>query len=114
MMRSSIALLFCLLVSSASISTAQQNISAATLGGVVEDVNGSVIGGATVTIVNLATNQSQNAVSDVAGRFRFNYVPVGTYDLSAKKDGFDEIDQKITTTLGQALEIKAVLRKMPQ
>lgn len=110
MVRSSIALFFCLLVSSVSIATAQQNISAATLGGVVEDVNGSVVGGATVIIVNSATNQSQNAISDIAGHFRFNYVTVGTYDLKVRKDGFDETNQKITTTLGQALEIKAVLR----
>jgi hypothetical protein len=98
------------LVLSASIAAAQQSVSAATLSGFVEDVNGAVVGGAAVTVVNAARNQSQTVVSHADGRFRFSYLPVGSYEIKADKTGFEDAGQQFTATVGQALEIKVVLR----
>jgi hypothetical protein len=89
---------------------AQQNISAASLSGVIEDTNQSIISGANVSATNLETNQTQTAVSDAEGRFRFAYLPVGNYEIKAAQNGFENSSRKITATVGQVLELKLVLR----
>lgn len=88
---------------------AQQNISAATLSGAVADANGAVIGGAKVSAANLETNQTQTAISDADGRFRFSYLPIGGYEIRVEQNGFQTITRKITLTVGQNSEIKFAL-----
>lgn len=88
---------------------AQQNVSAATLSGVVEDNNSAVVAGANIAVVNSDTNQTQRGVSDANGRFRFSYLPVGSYEMQVEKDGFDTRRQKFTATVGQALEFRTAL-----
>ena len=67
---------------------AQQAVNSATLGGRIEDANGALMPGVTVTADAVETGRRQTAVSDGEGRYRFPYVPVGTYVLKAEKDGF--------------------------
>ena len=88
---------------------AQQNISAATLSGTVEDANGASVGGAKVSATNLETNQTQTANTDEDGRFRFAYLPVGSYEIHAEQAGFQAVNRKITLTVGQISELKFVL-----
>jgi outer membrane receptor for ferrienterochelin and colicin len=89
----------------AHIASAQQTVSAAVLSGQIEDLNGAVIAGANVSLKNFETNQTQTTVSGDDGRFRFAYVQVGNYELRAEKNGFEISTRKLTTTIGQALEI---------
>ena len=89
---------------------AQQNISAATLSGTIEDSNGASVRGVSVVAANLETNRSQTTISDENGRFRFAYLPVGNYEIKANADGFTPLNQKLTATVGQALEIKLQLQ----
>lgn len=89
---------------------AQQTVSAATLSGTVEDANGAVIEGVSVSTNNLETNQTQTSVSDENGRFRFAYLPVGDYEIKAEASGFAPFRRKLTATVGQALEIKLELK----
>lgn len=84
---------------------AQQTITSATLSGRVEDTNGAGLGGATLTIRNLENNQQLTTVSDEAGRYRFSYLPVGSYELLVEHDGFTSINERLTLTVGQALEV---------
>ena len=56
-----------------------QTLTSASVTGTVHDASGAVIPGATVEIVNLRTNQAQQAVTDARGRFRLLYLPVGDY-----------------------------------
>jgi hypothetical protein len=88
---------------------AQQNVSAASLSGNITDTNGAAIAGATITSVNLETGYKQATTSDAAGRFRFAYLQVGNYEIKGERDGFDPRVQKITATVGQALELDLVL-----
>ena len=83
---------------------AQQSITAATLSGVVEDVNGAIIGGTIVTATNLETNQKQSSNSDANGRFRFPYLTAGNYEIKAEKSGFASSVKRIVVTIGQATE----------
>ncbi len=100
------ALLLAALISSfASSVLAQQTVTSATLGGRVEDSAGAALAGALVTVTNLDTNQTQTATSDAEGRYRFAYLPAGPYELSAEHAGFDPLRQRLTLTLGQALDV---------
>jgi hypothetical protein len=95
---------------SVEFSNAQQNISAATVYGIIEDTNESAVTGAKISATNLETNQSQTAISDADGQFRFAYLPVGNYELKAEQGGFESFSQKLTATVGQVLELKLVLK----
>jgi hypothetical protein len=89
---------------------AQQSISSATLSGRLEDVNGAAISGAKVTATNLDQNQSSTGGSDAQGRFRFLYLPVGRYRLEVRAAGFAPVEQRLTLTVGQALDVTLKLR----
>jgi hypothetical protein len=93
-----------------SFAEAQQNVSAASLSGVIKDTNQSIISGANVSAVNLETNQTQSVVSDAEGRFRFTYLPVGNYEIKAAQNGFEDASRRITATVGQVLQLKLVLK----
>jgi len=102
------ALLFCAL-SGAPAARAQQTITSATLGGIVEDANGATVPGALVTATNVETNQSRTSAADAEGRYKFSYLPVGAYRLRAEKAGFAAATKELTLTLGQALDVPIAL-----
>ncbi|HJQ24007.1 MAG TPA: carboxypeptidase regulatory-like domain-containing protein [Blastocatellia bacterium] len=84
---------------------AQQSVAAATLSGQVEDTSGAAISGATVTVTNVEQKQTAVMMSDDKGRYRFAYLPVGTYQLKVDAGGFTPLERQITLTVGQALDI---------
>src|SRR5205823_510568 len=86
----------------------QQSVSGATLSGVVRDANGSSLSGAAVTAVNLETNRSSRETTDRSGYFRFQYLPVGSYQIKTEQPGFAPLIQTLTVTIGQSvfLELK--------
>lgn len=88
-----------------SSANAQQTISAASLSGRVEDSAGAIISAARIVAKNSDTNQMQNVVSDENGRFRFPYLPVGNYEITCEQDGYAPLVQKMTATVGQAIEV---------
>ncbi|HEX8847481.1 MAG TPA: carboxypeptidase regulatory-like domain-containing protein [Pyrinomonadaceae bacterium] len=94
-----------LLALNCSLALAQQSVNSATLTGRVSDSDGASISGAALTIVNLDTNRSQTMTTDEEGRYRFSYLPVGPYQLTVEQKGFAQLTQKITLTVGQALDV---------
>jgi hypothetical protein len=84
---------------------AQQTITSATLSGHVEDTNGAGISKAVLTIRNLESNLQSITQSDEAGRYRFSYLAVGSYQLTVEHDGFASIREQLTLTIGQALDV---------
>ncbi len=68
--------------------------------GAVVDASGAVIPGAEVTIANEATNVQTSTISNSSGEYRFNNIPVGSYDLSVRKPGFGTMTQR-----GVAIEL---------
>jgi hypothetical protein len=85
--------------------SAQQTVTSATLGGRVEDSSGARLSGATVTITSLDTNQTSAVTSDEEGRYRFSYLPAGSYRLIVEHPGFTTLQQQLTLTIGQALDV---------
>lgn len=84
--------------------SAQQAVTSATLGGRVEDERGAGVGGVLVVATNLDTEQQQSTQSDAEGRYRFLYLPVGNYQLTAEHAGFAPVRRRLTLTVGQALD----------
>src|SRR5205823_7078665 len=82
--------------------------------GTVTDPSSAVIPGCALTLTDQATGAVRKTTSDAQGHFSFLQLPVGTYTISATKEGFKALSQKnvevhvatvTTTTLG--LEIGA-------
>lgn len=64
-----------------------------TIEGYVTDVSGAVIPGGALEAINVATNQAYKAVSDETGYYIFLDLPVGSYQVSATKEGFKSTTQ---------------------
>ena len=79
---------------------AQQTVTSATLGGRVEDTNGAALPGVVVTATNKETGQSKTSTTDGEGRYRFSYLPVGTYQLTVESEGFAPLN---LTTAGREI-----------
>ena len=89
----------CLALSMRSL-TAQ--VVTATFYGIVNDSTGAVVPGAMVSLTNDATSDSYRKVSDAAGEFGFQFLPVGTYTLRIESQGFKALETTgITLTAGQ-------------
>ncbi len=72
--------------------SAQQTVTSATLGGRVEDSSGARLSGATVTATNLDTNQTHTILSDEEGRYRFSYLPAGSYRVTIGRASSGVVD----------------------
>lgn len=60
------------------------------LSGTITDPQGAVITGATVTLVNTATNQRMVSTTDANGVYHFNALPPSTYQLTVDATGFKQ------------------------
>ncbi|RRA48351.1 TonB-dependent receptor [Acidipila sp. EB88] len=63
----------------------------ATLSGVVRDPDQSVVGGATVTLVDGSGKTVQSTLTAATGTYTFSGVASGTYQLMVRKDGFSNV-----------------------
>jgi hypothetical protein len=70
--------------------------------GIVRDVNGTPVAGATVTIVNTATNQSTIEKADTRGQYTLLNLQPGTYRMTVIAGGFETYRQQgILLEIGQ-------------
>ena len=79
------------------------------IGGTVTDESGAVLPGVTVTAVLGTTKETRTAVTDTAGRFRLNNLPVGVYAIQAELSGFGLVRiENYKLSIGQStiLDIK--------
>ncbi|BCS32362.1 hypothetical protein TBR22_A15720 [Luteitalea sp. TBR-22] len=56
--------------------------------GTVTDSGGGILPGATVTAVNTGTQATLTGVTNEAGVYQFNAVPIGTYEITISLQGF--------------------------
>jgi hypothetical protein len=99
-----------LLLVSATQLNAQETLTNASVTGRVVDPSGAVVAGATITAIQIATNQSQTLQTDGQGRFRLPYLPVGEYQISAQAGGFAKVSRQVQLTVGSAFDITLQLR----
>src|SRR5215211_3204388 len=108
-MKFSIYLCVVVILLSAGVCLGQQNVTAATLGGRIEDAGGAVVSGASVTATHLETNQQLTTTSDYEGRYRFPYLRIGDYDLKVDAQGFSAVSKQLTVSVGQSLDLPVKL-----
>jgi hypothetical protein len=69
-------------------------------GGVIEgtvfDESGAVVPGVSIAVRNEATGVVRETASDADGSFRAPLLPVGRYELSASRSGFDLLPKTAT------------------
>ena len=56
--------------------------------GTVTDSSGAIVPGAAITLTNVATDQSTKLTTDASGNYVANLLHIGTYRLTAEKQGF--------------------------
>jgi Carboxypeptidase regulatory-like domain len=87
-------------VSTGEPAVAQQ--ATALLAGSVTDASSAVVVGAKVTLKNANTNVARTQTTGKNGDYLFNLVPIGTYELTVEKTGFDKYVRKgITLEINQ-------------
>ena len=62
--------------------------------GTVTDASGGAVAGATVTLVNSATNITRTAITNSTGEYMFLEVPVGSYQIEVNQQGFKKFVRK--------------------
>ncbi len=103
-----LAMVVVLLFASANL-FAQATASAAIQGTVV-DKSGAVITGAEVVITNKDTGASRATKSSDSGNYRFDLLPVGTYNVKISKSGFATRTQAVELLVGQTVAVDAELQ----
>ena len=81
------------------------------ISGVVLDPSGSVIAGATVTVVETQTGAKSETVTDSKGFYSFPELPIGKYDLEIQANGFKTYRQTgLVVDANSALRADATLQ----
>ncbi len=84
--------------------------TAAVLIGVVEDVQGGALPGASVTVRNLDTGVTRELVTDGEGRFTASGLPVGEYEIRAALDQFRPLVRTgVRLTVGENATVRLTL-----
>ena len=74
--------------------------------GTVTDPSGSAVVGASVTLINTATNVSRDTTSGPNGEYQFLEVPVGTYEIDVTQTGFKKAVRKdVVVDLNQVVSV---------
>ena len=95
----------------ASGSMAQTQITSGVIRGTVTDAQGATVAGATVEAANLDTNLTKNQTTDSDGRFAFLQLEPGRYRVTIKKQGFATVIQEnLALTVGQAISLSFALK----
>ncbi len=97
-------------VSLASLSIAWGQLPTATILGVVKDSSGAVIPGATMTARNVDTGQTRTTVSEADGSYRFQALPVGSYEVRVEHPGFQsQLHSGLNLTVSQEVVVPFTL-----
>jgi hypothetical protein len=101
--------LACVAVATARVAQAQETINYASVSGRVTDALGAVVPGAHVTARHSETNVKAETDTNSEGRFRFPYLRVGPYEITAHLDGFADRSRTLALTVGAAFDVPIVL-----
>ena len=94
-----------LLFLAAILASAQQAVNYASLGGRVTDQSGAVVENANVNVRQIDTNIAATQKTGRDGRFLFPYLKVGKYEVSVRRQGFEESTRPVTLTVGADFDL---------
>jgi len=102
----SLPAILCLLLLGA-VTASAQTVTTGSLSGVVTDLHGGLLSGATVVATHTPTGTTYEATSDGDGRFKILNMRVGPYSVAVAMIGFrKEEQQNIPVTLGEQRSIE--------
>ncbi len=79
--------------------------------GTVTDASGAAVAGATVTLINMATNVTREATTSGNGEYLFLEVPVGRYEIDFNQTGFKKfVRRDIGVDLNQVVGVDITLQ----
>ncbi len=85
-------------------------LTSATLVGGVRDQGGAIIVGATVTVRNLATNETRSDVTTADGLYRISDLTAAIYEVRAEKEGFKTtVTSNVTLHVGETSRVDLTL-----
>ena len=87
-MRKLIVMLLAVMLGMAAYSTLRAQDTTATISGRVADASGAVLPGAQVVILNVGTGITRTVATDEAGRYNVPALALGSYKVTASRDGF--------------------------
>src|SRR5438046_7222359 len=94
----------------ASLPLPAQSGNQGTMEGTVSDPSGAVVSGVQITATNTATGATFTSSTGSDGLFRFPLLPVGTYEVSASREGFNRYIQKdVVLNVGAKLNLPITL-----
>jgi hypothetical protein len=80
--------------------------SNATLTGTISDASGAVLPGVTVKLQSPTTGLTRDVVTNSSGVYVFNFLPAGSYDVTAELSGFKSVRQAdVKLEIGQSLSV---------
>jgi len=88
---------------------AQQTVDVGSISGRVVDQTGGILAGAVVTATQLATGVVATATADAEGRFRFPYLRIGVYNVTAMLPGFKDSGKQVTVRAGSAFDLRLMM-----
>jgi hypothetical protein len=101
----------CLLLLLSVPAVGQSQASTGQIAGRVHDSSGAAVAGAVVTVSNPATGFRREAVTNDRGVYALPLLPVGTYELSVERQGFQPMkDAGLDVTVGATLRRDFVIR----
>ena len=110
-LQKSLASLFLLIISLGVSVSASGQSSQGTITGTVTDQAGAVIANATVTALQVETNQKYTVTSSAEGVFAIPLLPIGRYELGVTATGFSNYRQaNIVLEVAQRLRLDVVLQ----
>lgn len=100
-----------LLISLLLVTSASRAQIAANLAGTVTDQSGEAVPGADVSVRNTETGAVRTTATDSSGHYQLIALPVGQYEVSAKKPGFqEEVRTGVRLVVGQDATANLVVR----
>lgn len=98
-------------VATAWVLKAPAQVTTASMSGVVQDETGAIVPNATIKVTQTSTGFSASAISNDAGLFSLNALPVGPYTLSVDMTGFAPYQASgIVLTVGQDANLHVQLK----
>ncbi len=85
--------------------------STGTVHGIVKDASGAIVPGASVVLINTATQQKAKTVTNGAGTYTFAFVPAGVYTITMDHAGFSRfVRDSIPVDIAAALVVDVNLQ----
>src|SRR5579885_826819 len=104
------ASLICFVMVSMTLVSAQTTVGTGSINGTVTDPSGAVVGGADVTITNVATNFVVKATSNSSGAYNSGALSPGDYRVQVGAKGFSRVSETVRVLVGNTASFNAVLQ----